>query len=233
MRGRRVLNEHHFEGVVVPTYPRHQNIFQNFQVLRCVDFKARFDEMRRNHLTITCNGCKNHHRSWIFALHHRRNFWRIEGNYPSVLFICNLINNELFLVDKRRTCPPLCFRWFKSFGHLSALRALERVVRRLRTLLTYDFISRSSLTALLIVLRLTLRFCASFDIGWLGSDFNVLFSPARNVLVLFVSTSLNLTFGIKSSNNLINSRFRIASALNNVWNRAPGASQFTYSRCSG
>ena len=112
--------------------------------------------------------------------------------------------------------------WFRSFGHLSALRALERVVRRLRTLLTYDFISRSSLTALLIVLRLTLRFCASFDIGWLGSDFNVLFSPARNVLVLFrslrgsVSTSLNLTFGIKSSNNSINSRFRIASALNNV-----------------
>ena len=61
MRGLRVLNKHHFEGVVVPPYPRHQNIFQNFQVLRCVDFKARFDEMR-HHLTITCNGCKNHRR---------------------------------------------------------------------------------------------------------------------------------------------------------------------------
>ena len=73
----------------------------------------------------------------------------------------------------------------EAFGHLSALGALERVVRRLRTLLTYDFIPRSSLTALLMVLRLTLRFCASFDIGWLGSDFNVLFSPARKVLVLF------------------------------------------------
>ena len=108
MRGRRVLNEHHFERVVVPTYPRHQNIFQNFQVLRCVDFKARFDEMRRHHLTITCNGCKNHHRSWIFTLHHRRNFWRIEGNYPSVLFICNLINNELFLVDKNADMFSLC-----------------------------------------------------------------------------------------------------------------------------
>ena len=90
MRGRRVLNEHHFEGVVyVPTYPRHQNIFQNFQVLRCVDFKARFDEMRRHHLTITCNG---------------------EGNYPSVLFICNLINNELFLVDKNADMSSFVFQ---------------------------------------------------------------------------------------------------------------------------
>ena len=47
MRERRILNEHHFEGVEVPTYPRHQNIFQNFQLFHCVDFKACFDEMRR------------------------------------------------------------------------------------------------------------------------------------------------------------------------------------------
>ena len=74
--------------------------------------------------------------------------------------------------------------WFWSFGHLSALK---QVVRRLRTLLTKDFIPRSFLTVLLIELRLTLRLCASFDIGWLESDFNVLFSPAEIFLVLFRS----------------------------------------------
>ena len=47
-----------------------------------------------------------------------------------------------------------------------------------------------------------------------------------------VSISLNLTLGIKSGNNSINSRFRIASAINNIWNRAPGASHFSYGRSS-
>ena len=31
------------------------------------------------------------------------------------------------------------------------------------------------------------RFCANFEIGWLGSDFNVFFNPARNVLAHFRS----------------------------------------------
>ena len=80
-----------------------------------------------------------------------------------------------------------CFSsWFRIFRHLSALRILERIVKRLRTLLSYYFIPRSSFTALMILLRLTLRFCASFDNGWLGSDFNVLFSSTRNILVLLL-----------------------------------------------
>ena len=126
--------------------------------------------------------------------------------------------------DMQPTCLPSCFRWFRSFGHFSALRALERVVRRLRTLLTYGFIPRSSLTALVMVLRLTLRFCASFDIGWFGTNFNFFSNLAIRVFVLFRSLRIlcrllwNLTF----------SRFRIASAHNNAWNRVPDAFYFTY-----
>ena len=102
MRRRRVLNEHHFEGGVFPTYPRHQNIFQNFQVLRCVDFKAHFDEMRRYHHFHHLRRLQKPSQKRDFALHHRRNFWRIEGNYPSVVAICNLINNGLFSRQQKR-----------------------------------------------------------------------------------------------------------------------------------
>ena len=33
---------------------------------------------------------------------------------------------NFFSSKKTLTCPPLCFRWFRSIGHISALRALER-----------------------------------------------------------------------------------------------------------
>ena len=205
MRGRRILNEHHFGGVVVPTHPRHQNIFQNFKVLHCVDFNTASMKWGGITLPSLAMAAKTiTEAGFLLCITGGTS----EGSKAIIRVFCLFAassTTNFFSSTKTQTCPPLCFRWFRSFGHLSALRALGRVFRRVRTLHTYHFIPRSSFTALLLVLRLTLCFCS--------------FQPNKECLGSLsitagtLSTSLNLTFGTKRGKNSINTRFRIASAV--------------------
>ena len=74
------------------------------------------------------------------------------------LMLETLSTTNFFSTPKMRIAPPWCFRWLSSNGLLSLSFTLDFAVRMLRRRLENDFIPRSFLPALEIVILVTFRF---------------------------------------------------------------------------
>ena len=137
LRLRRVLNEHNLVKFVVFTNPGEKNINKDPKLLPFFHFKTSFNEMRKHHLTSTCNSCENHYWSWIFASHHGSNVWRVTSNNSSVLAAYNIIHNNFFLINYYGNVSSLWWDGWEASGSWAGSKV---------------FISRSSLIALMMVL---------------------------------------------------------------------------------
>lgn len=75
---------------------------------------------------ITCKGSEHHHRSRIFAFHHRREFGWVASYYPGDLTIGYFVHDDFFSSTKIKTCPPRFLKWFRRSEHLSARTSCDR-----------------------------------------------------------------------------------------------------------
>ncbi|XP_059090815.1 uncharacterized protein LOC131886473 [Tigriopus californicus] len=101
--------------------------------------------------------------------------------------LTDLSTLKFFSSEKKKRGPPVDFKSLRSLVPLATLVALIFSVRMCRLPILCNFIPKSTLMALDIVLRLTSLFLVRLNMGVFGANRTDRFRPAKNFWVRFLS----------------------------------------------